>query len=603
MGVKNRAVRVNRIARKLARHYEKLRFAGWEKAKRKRPMRRKETRSRMKTIVAYDLETTRIKAGSPKPLYITAFGDDFNLSMRVNNIVHLCEILEQRFLVPENQGVRFVAWNGNNFDVYLIAAALLHSERFTLRPYLTGSNNLRGLRVDEMVNGKKISWEFLDGIAMTGLTGVKLSKFLEIFAPDYGKLKGPDFEREDFDGLNADHVLYAERDSEGLYRAMQRAQDIVMETFGVPLYPTIGNTGIRIFQRNMPLSACVWEPNLAATDVIRESVMRGGYCQIARKYEGPTWKYDLNQAYAAAMRDAALPCGSLVHYEFEHPYVQAAIYRVRGHCKGGRVPFYYKNEKQEAIFSPDEITDSWITSIEYSQLKAEGWKLEILDGYFWAETFNMREFVNRLETLRMNSPGGPSGAQGTMVKAIGNNSYGKTVETLRGMEVILSRECPDGFAPLSDEDELLQNVWFQFSQPVPREYHQPQIGSFITAHVRMILRRAILLDVDAWIYADTDCVVYSRPVELPVHASRYGLWKVEVDGAEYRYIAPKVYASFDGKTKRAKGLNNDKLTVADFVEWYNGKPPQQDQTQKQNFMRVMRGDEMFVNRRKVGQII
>lgn len=603
MAGRNRVVRVNRVARKLARHYEKLRFAGWEKAKRKRPMRRKESRAREKLIIAYDLETTRIEAGSPKPLYITAFGDDVNVSMRVNNIIHLCEILEQRFLIPDNKGVRFVAWNGNNFDVYLIAAALLHSERFTLRPYLTGSNNLRGLRVDEMVNGKKMSWEFLDGIAMTGLTGVKLAKFLDIFAPDYGKLKGPDFEREEFNAMNSEHVKYAERDSEGLYRGLHRAQQIVMETFGVPLYPTIGNTGIRIFQRNMPIQACVWEPKLVVADVIRDSVMRGGYCQISRKYEGPTWKFDINQAYAAAMRDADLPCGSLIHYEYEHPYVRAAIYRVRGTCKGGRVPFYYKNENRQAVFSPDEITDSWITSIEYQQLKTEGWKLEILDGYFWAETFNMKGFVDRLETLRMNSPGGPSGAQGTMIKAIGNNSYGKTVETLRGMEVVLSRECPDGFAPLSEEDELLQNCWYQFAQPVPREYHQPQIGSFITAHVRMVLRRAILLDVDAWIYADTDCVVYSRPVELPVHPSKYGFWKVEVDGAEYRYIAPKVYASFDGKTKRAKGLNNDKLTMDDFVSWFNGAPPAQDQTQKQNFMRVMRGGEMFVKRHKVGQVL
>ena len=572
-------------------------------------MRRKETRAREKPIIAYDLETTRIKAGSPKPLYITGYGADFFVSIAVQNIVHLCEILEARFLVPELTGARFVAWNGNNFDVYLIAAALLHSKKFTLRPYLTGSNNLRGLRVDEVIGEtksgrpKKQSWEFLDGIAMTGLQGVKLAKFLELFAPDYGKLKGPDFEAEDFSADNPEHIRYAERDSIGLYHGMMRAQSIVMETFGVPLYPTIGNTGIRIFQRNLPITVCVWEPGLKIIDIIRDYVMRGGYCQIAKQYEGPTWKYDLNQAYAAAMRDCELPGGSIIHFDREHPYARAAIYKVTGTHPGGRVPFYYKNAQRQAVFSATELTETWITSVEYQQLKSEGWRLEILDGYFWTDTFTMREFVNRLETLRVNSPGGPSGAQGTMVKAIGNNSYGKTVEQLKGMEVILSRECPQGFFPLNAEDELLQNCWFQFSQPVPRDYHQPQIGAFITAHVRMVLRRAILQAPEAWIYADTDCAVFSRPVDLPIDPGRYGLWKLEVNGIEYRYIAPKVYAATDGSVKHAKGLHRDKLTNEDFIAWFNGQPPTQKQVQKQNFMRVMQGAEMFIDREKVGQVI
>ena len=438
---------------------------------------------------------------------------------------------------------------------------------------------------------------------MTGLQGVKLAKFLEIFAPDFGKLKAPDFENEDFNALDADHVKYAERDSIGLYHAMMKAQSIVLETFGIPLYPTIGNTGIRIFQRNMPVLACVWEPPLVVTDIIRDYVMRGGYCQIAKQYEGVTWKYDLNQAYAAAMRDCPLPGGSLVHYDREHPYSRAAIYKIRGSNPRGLVPFYFKNADHKAIFSATEITETWITSVEYQQLKNEGWALEILDGYFWTETFTMREFVNRLETLRLSSPGGPSGAQGTMVKAIGNNSYGKTVEQLRGMDVVLSRECPEGFYPLNAEEDFLQNCWFKFGQPAPRDYHQPQIGAFITAHVRMVVRRAILQAPEDWIYADTDCVVFTRPVDLPIDPGKYGFWKREVDGIEYRYIAPKVYASIDGKIKHAKGLHRDKLTNEDFIAWFNGSPPSQKQVQKQNFMTVMRGGEMFVDREKVGQVV
>lgn len=622
-----RSQRIDSLTRRYARRCEETyglnRASKKYRMRVKRPLKRHETRHRIKPMIAYDLETTRIREGTPEPLYITWFGSDCKGSLKVESLKHLGEIVIARLLVPEFNKVRFVAWNGNNFDVYIIAAALLDHPGYVMRPYLTRSKNLRGLRVTHTPTEKNegypykgtqrvqsLSWEFLDGMAMTGASAwpnKSLKFFLERFAPDYGKLPGPDFEREDFDAGNPAHVAYAERDSEGLYHGMQKAQSIVLDTFGVPLYPTIGNTSIRIFTRNMPQDVIVWEPPWSALQVIRDTVMRGGFCICVKRFEGPIWKYDLNQAYAAAMRDVWLPAGRCIHIDRVHKYANAAIYRIEASNAKNRVPFYYRDSAGDSVYGAREITDTWVTIEELQQLQRERWDIKVIEGWFWSDVFNMRDYVNQLEKLRGEAEGGPGGAIGLMVKAVGNNSYGKTVERLDGLELVLSRECPEGFYAYQDADDLFKHVWAKIAAPVPREYHQPQLGSFITAHVRMLLRRAALMDVDAWLYADTDASAFSRPVlSLNLDPKRYGFWKLEVDGEPYRIINKKTYAkvgvTVDGSEKHAKGLNVRRLTDADFEAWFKGVVPIQQQLQKQNFIKVMTGFDMFATRIKRGEV-
>lgn len=554
-------------------------------------------------MIAYDLETTNIAKGTPRPLYITAFGaQGFYVSASIDSMEHLCSIIIERFLIPENNRCRFVAWNGNNFDAYLIGAAMLHSDEYEIRPYLTRSKALRGFRIVSKAD-KKQNWEFLDGIAMTGLIGRKLDDFLAIFAPEFRKLKAPDWEGgAKFDPNNAEHRRYAERDSEGLYWALLKAENIVHETFGVPLQPTVGNMGIRIFQRNLPHGVKVWAPPLHVVEIIRDYAMRGGFCFCARKYAGPVWKYDLNQAYAAAMRETDLPTGRVYMLAEYDDFFPVAIYRVTAFNPKNRIPFYYRAmEGGKGVFGLDGIEETWLTSIEVDQLLDEGWEVDVTEGYGWEFGFRMTEYVDRLEHLRMNAEGGPNGALGLLVKAVGNNSYGKTVEILDGIEMLLAKEQPDGFFSYQAEDEELRHIWCRFVDPLVREYHQPQIGMCITAHVRMQVRRAALVDPGAWLYADTDCVIFDRPVSLPIHKSQYGKWKIEAEGENYRLITKKVYADFAGTVSHAKGMNVRKLTTDDFLRWFEGEAPRQRQLHKNNFLKVMTGADMFVEHDKVGQ--
>lgn len=595
----SRQERINSLVRKLLQRYERKEQKGLIKRRRKALAQKERKRDISGPIIAYDLETTPIKEGTPRPLYITGYSAElhFYISLPVKSVHHLLEILEAHFLLPEFSGCRFVGWNANNFDVYFISAALLHSDDYVLRPYLTKSKKIRGLRVSRS-DGEE--WEFLDGMAMTGIQK-PLKNFLKIFAPDYLKLDAPDFEVDGFDPENPEHQAYAFRDSEGLYHAMMKAESVVYENFGMRLRPTIGNLGIRIFQAHIPQGVRCIPLDATVESIIRRYVMRGGFCYCAKSYYGPVWKYDINQAYAAAMRDTFLPAGRCMKSKGVNPYAKCAIYLVDAVNRKNKVPFYWRTIDGRSCFSFDEMTDCWITSIEYQQLVSEGWNVKVKECYFWDDHFKMTDYVNKLEHLRRNGAGGPKGAQGEMVKAIGNNSYGKTVEQLEGLEIIIAKNPPSGFVPYQDEDDLFKHLWARFSLPDFRDYHQPHIGAFITAHVRMVLRRAILLAPDEWIYADTDGVMFSCPVDLDLDVSRYGAWKLEADGDIYRVITKKVYAKGDGSEKHAKGMNVEKLTAEDFARWQAGDPPRQIQVQRANFLAVMRGEDMFFQREKIGQ--
>lgn len=568
-------------------------------------------------IYSYDLETTRIEAGTPELLYITGYGPDFSVSLPIvgeDKYQSLCTILETRFLQPELDRAMFIAWNANRFDAYFIAKALILSDAWIVHPYLTASKQLRGFRVkskEKQKNRRALSFQFLDGMSITGLQGVPLGDkkddatgkvkkgFLSVFAPDFKKLDF-DHERTTFDPKNPEHVKYAERDSIGLYHGMVRVNEIVKQLTGMEIRPTIGNLAIHYLLTKLPAPDFLKRPPDNVLEILHLSVKRGGYCWAAKQYSGPVWKYDLNQAYAAAMRECELPCGDVAHTVEYVPNVPG-IY----HCRFSRrrktnVPFYYKPENGIGLFTAGAEAQGWLTSIEIEHLQRDGWTVEILDGYAWSHGFNLRGMVDDLERLRGTDPEGPSGPLGTMVKAIGNNAYGKTLEQLNNVELIFAKECPDGYLFWEPTDPDMQNVFCRIRFAIDKPYHLPQIGSFITAHVRVKLREAAIKMENEFIYADTDCLVFSKPADhLEIDAKKYGAWKQEANGDLYMIVAKKVYASEKGEVK-AKGLNTKHLTPEVYKEWINGKVPKQTQTQRQNFLQFIGGAAMFKDTERTG---
>lgn len=588
-------------------------------------------KTRPVTFHAYDLETTLIPTHSadgvfpgeatPKPLYITAYSeylsgtdragedvyDQWVISKPITKNETLCDILIRDFLTDDKVGQRFVAWNGNNFDAYFIGMALLNSE-FVIRPYITKSNAIRGLKIIDPADNDR-SWEFLDGIAMTGVTA-KLRDFVKAFAPSYEKLNLDFSGGTTFDANNPDHRAYALRDSVGLYYALKECDRIVeILTQGMHLTPTIGNLGIKYFTKMMPEAVYVRKPIKGMVEPIHYSLKRGGYCYLQRRYKGPVWKYDINQAYAAAMRECALPAGRMMSGCGVAKVGECAMYRVRAYNDAGTIPpFYWKHSETAKAYYSNDISDAWITSDEFRQIKREGWNIDVLHAYFWDDAFSMVDMVDRLEELRTTSADGPGGPVGTMCKSLGNNAYGKTAEQLGNEELLMASECPDGFLQWSED---IPYIWCRVNDERENErgYHQPQIAAFITAYVRMVVRRAIISNFNDWIYADTDCVVFSSPADLPIDKKIYGKWKQETDGDIYSFIVKKGYYSMDKTTVHCKGMNirnadgSLKFTDKQLSEWWDGKPPNQNQTQRNNLISVVAGNSMYKGRNKNAQKI
>ena len=561
----------------------------------------------MAKLIAFDFETTPIKNGTPEVLYLTAHGENnYKISIPIqgkskNKLKLLRDVLEQHFLTEENNGAQFVGWNANKFDSYFIAKALLESDKWMLQPYMTASKALRGVRVKEKIPSlycekskrfKSLSYEFLDGIAMTGVS-VTLAKFLKTFAPNFEKLDAPNFEAgEHFNSKNKKHVLYAERDSEGLYHGMQKVSEIINDLTGLELKPTVGNLAIRHFMDNIPEGVILNRPTDNLLQILHGDVKRGGYCWAMRQYHGPVWKYDINQAYAAAMRDAELPAGDCAitdQYLAGMPGIYDCTLSRAKPCK---VPFYYKHEKQGLFSIGKKPVRTWITSTEIEHLKRDGWQVETHNGYVWQSSFNMRKFVDRLEKLRLTDKDGPKGPLGTMVKALGNNAYGKTLERIWGQEFVFSKERPDGYDLYDSFNPDASFIFSRDRKSFPKKYHLPQIGVFVTAYVRCIVREAAIKEQDHFLYADTDCVMFSKPVmHLDVHKTRYGAWKQEADGYTIIVIGKKVYHSEDGS--KAKGLIVKNLTEQDYRLWLKGKLPIQTQCQRQNILTFLSGKDMF----------
>lgn len=610
----NREVRINRLSAKLAAHHQKMRQE--VRKRRFRFIRKDRKRPGEKAdMVGYDLETSRIEEGTPTVKYITAYAHhkNFILSQRIDSLPELLKVLEDKFLTREMRNVKFVAWNGNGYDVYFVALAVMMSDKYVIRPYLTKGKSLRGMRVilkEELglKPNQQTSWEFTDGISMLGLQGVSLEKFLKTFAPDWQKIdRGASFDQREFDATDPLDVEYALRDSIGLYWGMQEAQDIIFQRFNMGLRTTIGNLGIKIFESRIPENVVIREPKIEPLKIIRDYVCRGGYCHLMRKYKGKVWKYDLNQAYAAAMRETKMPAGDCQYLRGESKYAHCYIARIDARKDDNIIPFYCRMEvagKIKSVFATTRIESSWLTNIEIQQLRSEGWQIKIYESYVWYESFDMKDFVDTLEHMRGQASGGPKGAAGTMIKGVGNNSYGKMLEQLESLELVLAMECPPGYVDYYGQEnpEQIPFVWCKFIETPSKKYHQPQIGAFITAHVRMVVRRAAMLAPREFLYADTDCVIFSKDMtkQLKISDTIYGSFKLEESGAEYMLIAKKVYASMDFQTKHSKGLAVKALEFGDFVNWFNGKVPVQTQAQRQNFVKFLKGTPMFLNRKRRG---
>lgn len=560
-------------------------------------------------LIAYDLETTRIEAGTPTVKYITLRGDGFLESYQLDGLPDLALVLESRMLTGIHQHKRFVAWYANTFDIYFVVLALIHHGKvpWLIKPYMTHKKALRGL-VIQHPDFERVRWEFIDGAAATGCM-IKLKKFGKQFAPLYPKQA---IDVVNFDASNEAHVSYAERDVELLYHAMNEVENRFLSLTGNGLLATVGKAAVLYLAKEMPPKTHVYPPPAPIADLIHMQIKRGGYVWIAQAIKCQTWKYDINSAYPDVMGTEKFPAGTINHIEGEIKAKHCGIYRVTlsrsfDDARGvSSVPFYCKNLEGKARYLSHGTIETWITSPEVAFLLSQGWQVKIHEGWYWDQVFRFAAWKNKLEKIRVTDPAGPKGPMGTICKILGNAAYGKTGEILAGEDFVISTICPSGYehyfdATLGTEREL--PLWYKTEDPDTAFYHEPQIAAFVTAYVRIKTMRAALWSPHTFLTADTDAVAFSAPVpelEALIDPLAYGKWKKESNGDRHVFIAKKVYANLKTGEKHIKGLSGSDISIEQMESWLDGDIPQQSQIQRQSFLKVLGGEPMFKNLSRTG---
>lgn len=565
-----------------------------------KPMRRLRTRSWERRRISFDLESTRIEAGTPTPLYLSVCDESGARGYACIGWSAFLETIVSVLLTDENRGVRFVGYNSNKFDAFLIAHALKADPNYLVEPWMTKAGALRGMRVRSTTDKRK-SWIFSDAMAMTGFLG-KLADYTDAFAPTFTK---ESIDILNFDPFDETHQRYAINDARILHEANNVAFASAEKVAQTSVQNTIGKMGISYFQANMPKDVLVWRVPKSAETALDETV-RGGYVYCDHRYHGPIWKYDLNQAYAAAMR-MPLPSGRCAR-SFEYEPGVLGMYLATISRETRTVPFYiHDTETNTSLSTHGEPVRGWILSNELEFLQETGWTIDVHDGWVWTNCFDMSEMVNHLEYERSHCDGGPKGPLGLMIKAIGNNSFGKTLEEHDGIRMVFAAEKPGkDYKEFRAEDENFKHIWFTTEKTHNERYHMKQIGSFITSYVRIWLMKTALKNADAFLYADTDCVAFSQDMtaELDIDVARYGAFKVEASGERYGLIAKKTYWHDTDDVKRpgypvesrCKGLNPTLITTLDWHRWYRtGVPPEQHQVQRLNVIRTIETGIMFRN--------
>lgn len=576
----------------------------------RRPLRRRTTRAVNRVNHAWDIETTAIRAGTPSPLYVSMaprVGEAVGWTCRGLSAFH--DILVAHFLIVERIGHRYVAHNGNRYDSYFVAQALRDDPAYWVEPWFARSGALRGMAVyaagDPPPGRRRPVWYFADSMAMLAFDG-SLEALVALYYPQGAKTHAIDWQHEEFDPDNPDHVAYALNDTLILSHALDNAAKIVKDITGLPLQNTIGKLGIMYWQRQMPEGVNVWQMPESGKEMLRDA-KRGGLVYCTGSYRGLAWQQDINQSYTAQQRHP-LPWGRCYRTWDRDPAV-LGVYECsvwRGPF-GVHLPLYCKNLDTDTLNQYDGSAPirTVLVSPELDILVRAGWEVAIDRGYEWTDSFDMGVMVDALERQRMSCDGGPKGAIGTMIKSIGNNAYGKTQEEVDGIRYRISGMCPgEGWHAAEAETEGMESVWVSYETPQECDYHRLQIGVFITAYGRCQLYDQIIRHGSEVLYADTDCTITSRDIAdtLDIDPGRYGAWKVErQSGGEVIVLNKKSYCWPAADVRHWKGIHVDMVSAEDYERAYvTGEVPEQAMTQRQGILKVLGGHDMFVGRSRHG---
>jgi hypothetical protein len=235
---------------------------------------------------------------------------------------------------------------------------------------------------------------------------------------------------------------------------------------------------------------------------------------------------------------------------------------------------HHKTKDGQRTIAPLGKIKLVITSPEYELAIKLGYKINILEGYYFEKGNIFSKFVTDLYNLRINNKGS---ALDTIAKLMVNSLYGRF-----GMEILnisykfINMQNIFSEYEIVDYLDLLENgalITYKDSKLLNKEQSiSISISSAITAYARCylitIIYDLIKLGINVY-YLDTDCIVTDKPIPSEYVGKELGLFKLEKVYKEFIALGPKIYYGLpedgtkpDIKIKGYKNITN--LSINDF---------------------------------------
>lgn len=542
-----------------------------------------EKKLEMPKIAGFDIETKGLGGE-----YIAgAIWTHDDIRMHFDNLHSLFEF------IIDNPKYRYIAHNASGYEFAYLYPMVYdffnHNPDCELYPIIQGDSRVIGLIISIKDTGKKTRRgkfkqtriELHDSLCLFNMS---LEKVAQAYCPEFPKLKGNiNFEKEDFDPTNKEHMDYLYRDCLIIVKAYERHFNNVKEAFGVPLGITAGSTALRAFKATIPEGHAYYRINENADKFIRLAYYGG---LVFPGHSTGDWGsvgcVDVNGAYAYQMKKHKFPVGSakathlydntkIGFYECDC-YVPPSVFDTIGFN-----PLPLRTDK--GLVWPTGSFTTFVSTPEIEYARKCGCKVTVICGYEFDKCedifSDLVDICQKME-VKDNFRYKPS------IKSIRNNGYGKFGAKQEHTTVKFSREIMEGYKPLIIEEtgKIIPGIYIG-QEKQEADYMMPHWACLITAYERLFIMHHI---EEAFrrgaknVYADTDSIKCDLNVLLSMIedgfidvGDNYGQFKVEEICSEFILLGPKCFYGTPENSKvkpliKAKGVPNSVLDKKVYYE-------------------------------------
>lgn len=487
-----------------------------------------------------------------------------------------------------------------------------------LEPFLPQHYDLRVLSVGYRVlaaqvhDGHEHRWQFRDSSQISYYAS--LEEIGELL--DHPKLEPPVELGECLCDLTEDQIedmaRYCGRDADLTREWVEELQNVLLDTFGVPLERTAAGTSMGAWRRNYQEDSYNVLPPWHR-EFIREAY-RGGRTELFYKgFVEECHGYDVNSLYPHAYGTYPMPDPNACRGRVVDLTVDELLDKLE-HGEGFarctvrapedlEVPYlcYWDEDRGKLTFPRGTFSDTW-TYLELREALDRGYEVLEVDRltHHDSTVHPFREYANDLYELKQEYGEADDEVRYRVVKLLLNSFYGRfgidTTDSDAGYYVFPSNvdelrehlhESPVWTSDMIDayEDGELNYYYDPFDSTVP-VYCHPEWAAYVTAASRHELftwfeEVSPTLSSPPILYTDTDSLYTTEPLPEELLGDELGGMAHEFTGPAH-FIREKGYALFhrDGELKKVKasGLNLRYLGDTEEEQLYNA-------------YRALRGDE------------